>query len=60
LLKGTAADGIIEKALELKADIIILGSHGHGLLHKALLGSVSEPVIRHAPGNIMVVPTPKG
>jgi nucleotide-binding universal stress UspA family protein len=59
LLKGNAADGIIEKALDLKADIIILGSHGHGLLHKALLGSVSESVMRRAHCNVMVVPTPE-
>lgn len=57
LLKGDAAKLIIEKAAELEAEIIILGSHGHGLLHKALLGSVSEAVLRHAPCNVMVVPT---
>jgi nucleotide-binding universal stress UspA family protein len=36
--------------------MIILGSHGHGLLHKALLGSVSESIIHHARCNIMIVP----
>ncbi len=56
LLKGNAAKLIIKKATDLKADIIILGSHGHGMLHKALLGSVSESVMRHAPCNVMVVP----
>jgi nucleotide-binding universal stress UspA family protein len=57
LLKGAAAENIVEKAIELQADLIILGSHGHGMLHKALLGSVSEFVIRHAPCNVMIVPT---
>jgi len=56
LLKGNAAKLIIEKATELDTDIIIIGSHGHGLLHKALLGSVSEAVMRHAPCNVMIVP----
>ena len=56
LLKGPAAKNIVEKATELQADLIILGSHGHGMLHKALLGSVSESVIRHAPCNVMIVP----
>jgi nucleotide-binding universal stress UspA family protein len=56
LLKGDAAKLILEKAENLDADIIVLGSHGHGLLHKALLGSVSEAVIRHARHNVMVVP----
>ena len=58
LLKGNAARVIIEKAADVDADIIILGSHGHGILHKALVGSVSESVIRHSPCNVMIVPTP--
>jgi nucleotide-binding universal stress UspA family protein len=56
LLKGDAANLILEKAKDLHAEIIILGSHGHGLLRKALLGSVSEAVLRRAPCNVMVVP----
>ena len=56
LLKGEAAKLILEKAEDLQVDLIVLGSHGHGLLHKALLGSVSEAIIRHAQRNVMVVP----
>jgi nucleotide-binding universal stress UspA family protein len=57
LLKGAAAKLIVEKAGDLDADIIVIASHGYGLLHKVLLGSVSEAVLRHAPCNVMVVPT---
>lgn len=57
LHKGDAAELILEKADDLQAEIIIIGSHGHGLLHKALLGSVSEAVIRHARCNVMIVPS---
>lgn len=57
LIKGDAAKLIIEKADELECDMIILGSHGHGILHKALLGSVSESVMRHAECNVLVVPS---
>ncbi len=56
LLKGDPAKLIIEKAGDLDAEMIILGSHGHGLLHKALQGSVSEAVIRHARCNVLIVP----
>jgi len=56
LLKGEPWKVIVEKALEVEAGIIVLGSHGHGLLHKALLGSVSETVLHHAPCSIMIVP----
>jgi nucleotide-binding universal stress UspA family protein len=57
LVKGDAAKLIVEKAADLGAELIILGSHGHGLLHKALLGSVSESVIRHAHCNVLIVPS---
>ncbi|MEE9369051.1 MAG: universal stress protein [Pontiella sp.] len=56
LLKGNGAATIIEKSIDLQVEMIILGSHGHGLLHKALLGSVSQAVIRRAKCNVMVVP----
>ncbi len=59
LVKGNAAKEIVSKANDIDADIILLGSHGHGLLHKALLGSVSESIIRHAPCKIMIIPSPK-
>lgn len=58
LMKGNASKLITEKATDLGVDIILLGSHGHGLLHKALLGSVSESVIHHASCNVMIIPTP--
>ncbi len=58
LLQGNAAKLIVEKANELGTEMILLGSHGHGLLHKALLGSVSESIIRHASCSVMVVPSP--
>ena len=56
LLKGDAAGLITSKAEELEVGIIILGSHGHGLIHKAFLGSVSESVMRHSRCNVMIVP----
>lgn len=59
LLKGDAAKLIVEKANDLGAAIIIVGSHGHGRLHKALLGSVSEAVMHRAPCSVMIVPQAK-
>ncbi len=56
LLKGEASNEILEKARHLQVDMIILGSHGHGLLHKALLGSVSEAILHRASGNVLIVP----
>ncbi len=56
LLKGDAARLILEKARELKADLIVIGSHGHGLLRKMLVGSVTEAVLRKAPCAVLIVP----
>lgn len=40
------------------AELLVLGSHGHGRLRRAVLGSVSEDCIRHAPCPVVVVPAP--
>lgn len=48
------AHGLITRAEAWKADLIVVGSHGRGLLGRALLGSVSEKVVRHAPSGVLV------
>ncbi|NUP35266.1 MAG: universal stress protein [Streptomycetaceae bacterium] len=40
------------------ADLLAVGSHGHGHLHQAVLGSVSEGCVRNAHCPVVVVPTP--
>jgi nucleotide-binding universal stress UspA family protein len=40
------------------ADLLVLGSHGHGRLFHAVLGSVSEQCIRAAVCPVVVVPVP--
>ena len=52
---GHAAEGIDAIAKAWGADLIVMGSHGRGGLGRALLGSVSETVIRHAPCPVMIV-----
>jgi nucleotide-binding universal stress UspA family protein len=37
------------------ADLIILGSRGHGKLEELLLGSVSDAVVREAPCSVLIV-----
>ena len=50
---------ILEEAAKLNADLIILGSHGHGGLLRALLGSVCEGVLRKSILPVLIVPARK-
>jgi nucleotide-binding universal stress UspA family protein len=55
LRMGVVAEEIVALADELEADLIILGSRGLRGIRRALGGSVSESVFRHAHRPVMVV-----
>lgn len=57
LLFGSPDSRIVEAAEEMKADLIVLGSHGYNAWERLLLGSVSDSVVRHAPCSVLVVRT---
>jgi nucleotide-binding universal stress UspA family protein len=46
---------IVSLAEEINAGLIVMGSRGHGGIRRALLGSVSDSVIRHAHCPVLVV-----
>jgi nucleotide-binding universal stress UspA family protein len=48
LREGRADEEIVEVAEEIGAGLIVMGSRGYGRLRRALLGSVSDAVVRHA------------
>lgn len=52
--EGYADKCIIEKAVNWKADLIVVGSHGRGFWGR-MLGSVSDGVVHHAPCSVLVV-----
>lgn len=55
MVEGGVTDSILSLAAEKKADLIVMGTHGrHGLDH-ALLGSVTEKVLRKAACPVLVV-----
>jgi nucleotide-binding universal stress UspA family protein len=54
LLHGDAGMAICEFASEVSASVIVLGSRGRGGFKRALLGSVSDYVVRNAPCSVLV------
>ncbi|HEX8753922.1 MAG TPA: universal stress protein [Solirubrobacterales bacterium] len=48
LERGDPAETILRLAREGNYDLIVMGSHGHSRVHRALIGSVSEKVLRAA------------
>jgi nucleotide-binding universal stress UspA family protein len=55
-VQGPAVETILKEAERVGADAIVVGSHRHGTVHRALLGSVSEGVIRAAQRPVLVMP----
>lgn len=53
--KGAPARAIVEEAEDWGADMIVMGSHGYGFWGRAVLGSVSNSVINHAPCSVFIV-----
>jgi nucleotide-binding universal stress UspA family protein len=53
---GQAVSVILARAAALKADYIVLGSHGHGAVFDLLVGSTTQGVLRKAPCPVLVVP----
>jgi nucleotide-binding universal stress UspA family protein len=50
---GNPAGQII--ALATTADLVVIGSHGHGAVGRFMLGSVADQVARHAPVPTLIV-----
>lgn len=56
LVQGPTVDTIVAEAERLQADLLVLAAHRHGALHKVLLGSVSEGVLREARCPLLILP----
>ena len=52
---GSPATEIVAQAEETGAGLVVLGSRGLGAMSRALMGSVSDSVVRHAPCPTLVV-----
>jgi nucleotide-binding universal stress UspA family protein len=55
LRNGRAAEEICAVAQEIGAELIVMGTHGRGLLGRALLGSVAQNVVRASQVPVLTV-----
>ena len=54
VVRGRAPGVIVEAAADMAADLIVLGSRGHGPIASMLLGSVSAEVVERASCSVLV------
>lgn len=54
-INGVPKHVILEEAEKFGADLIVVGSHGHGTIGRFLLGSVSHAVSVHAQCSVLIV-----
>jgi nucleotide-binding universal stress UspA family protein len=52
---GRADEEIVDLAQSIGAGLIVIGSRGHGRIRRALMGSVSDSVVRHAHCPVTIV-----
>ncbi len=56
VVQGSTVEKIMEEVDRLGADMIVMGNHQHGPLHRFFLGSATEGVIRQNRCPVLVVP----
>lgn len=59
LAQGTPAAEITRVAEEERCDLIVMGFHGHGRLHNALVGSVSRSVLGSSALPVLLMHAPR-
>ena len=60
VVEGYPAEEILRMADELNCDVIIMGTHGKGVISHTFLGSVAERVLRRVRKPGFIIPLPKG
>ena len=58
--EGFPADEILKEAETCNANLIVMGTHGKGVLENTFVGSVAQRVMRRSRRPVFIVPLPKG
>jgi len=54
LVRGRPASSIVDEAEGMNADLVVVGSRGHGTIATMVLGSTAAEVVDHAPCPVLV------
>ncbi len=57
-LQGPTVATILAESKRLQAELIVLGSHGHGAVYDLLVGGAAEGVVRASKVPVLLVPSP--
>ena len=57
--RGHPVEEILEQAEKRNCDLIVMGTHGHGVLEDVLMGSTAQRVIRRSQKPVLVVRLPE-
>jgi nucleotide-binding universal stress UspA family protein len=52
---GHAAEEILKAATEAAVELVVMGTHGHGILGRALMGSVATKVVSETDISVLLV-----
>lgn len=58
-MTGSAANFIVQHAKRVRADLIVIGTHGRRGLRRMLMGSDAEQVVRQSPVPVLLVRSKK-
>lgn len=56
LVRGPTVETTLKEAEKLEAELIVVGTHGHGAVYDVLIGSYSAGIIRQSKLPVLVVP----
>jgi nucleotide-binding universal stress UspA family protein len=56
---GTPVEEILDQAKEGRYDLVVMGTHGHGFLYSALIGSTAKKMITQSEVPVLVVRLPE-
>jgi len=59
VVRGNPVEEILKYSDEKNSDLIVMGTHGHGTLADAMMGSTARRVLRRSPKPVLVVRLPE-